>query len=71
MNSLFKRICSKFYIPVKEMISLTREVFEGDHNSDFNTVDRMDMVNLAGIYKYNALSIFQRVHLSLSRSIKE
>lgn len=43
------------------MIALTKEVFEGDYSNDFATVDRMDIIHLAGIHKYNALSVFQRV----------
>jgi hypothetical protein len=45
------------------MISTTKEVFEANHNADFSSVDRMDMINLAGIHKYNAINIFQRVFL--------
>ena len=51
------------------MIHLTKEIFEGififkhlgTYSSDFTSIDRMDIVNLAGIHKYNALTIFQRV----------
>lgn len=60
-NSLFKRISSRFYLPVQEMIQLTKEIFEGDHSTEFSSVDRMDIINLAGIHKYNALTVFQRV----------
>lgn len=67
-NILFKRISNRFYIQVKDMIALTKEVFEGDHNTDFSSVDRMDIINLAGIHKYNALSVFQRVNPALDRS---
>ena len=67
-NILFKRISNRFYIQVKDMIALTKEVFEGDHNTDFSSVDRMDIINLAGIHKYNALSVFQRVSSVSSRS---
>lgn len=67
-NILFKRISNRFYIQVKDMIALTKEVFEGDHNTDFSSVDRMDIINLAGIHKYNALSVFQRVIHKLARS---
>jgi hypothetical protein len=72
INSLFKRISNRFYIPVQEMITLTKEVFEGNHhNGDFSSIDRMDIVNLAGIHKYNALTIFQRVRRYLTRSTIE
>lgn len=27
INSLFKRICSRFYVPVQEIISITKECF--------------------------------------------
>lgn len=53
------------------MIHLTKEIFEGmciwykiivgSYSSEFSSIDRMDIVNLAGIHKYNALTIFQRV----------
>jgi hypothetical protein len=69
INNLFKRISNRFYIAVQEMITLTKEVFEGNHNAEFQSIDRMDIVNLAGIHKYNALTIFQRVTLFLTRSI--
>lgn len=69
VNTLFKRISNRFYIPVQEMINLTKEIFEWNHSSDFTSIDRMDIVNLAGIHKYNALSIFQRVNLHLNRFI--
>lgn len=62
------------YIQSYEMIGLTKEIFEGTHlwysgtySSDFSSIDRMDIVNLAGIHKYNALTIFQRVFLYLSK----
>lgn len=51
------------------MINLTKEIFEWNHSSDFTSIDRMDIVNLAGIHKYNALSIFQRVILISNRFI--
>jgi hypothetical protein len=63
INNLFKRICNRIFITVKEMISLAKEVFEGNYSSDFNSVDRMEIVNLAGVHKYNAVSIFQRVNI--------
>lgn len=54
------------------MIALAKDIFEGTwfynwetHSSDFSSIDRMDIANLAGIHKYNALSIFQRVLYSL------
>jgi hypothetical protein len=67
-NVLFKRISTRFYVPVQEMIALTKEIFEGDHNTEFSSVDRLDIINLAGIHKYNALSVFQRVSHSPRRS---
>ncbi len=36
-------------------------MFEANYSSDFYTVNRMDIINLAGTQKYNALGIFQRV----------
>jgi hypothetical protein len=68
INTLFKRICNRFYVPVQEMITITKEIFEGNHSADFSSVDRMDIVNLAGIHKYNALTIFQRVRMHQDRS---
>ena len=56
-------------MPIQEMIQLTKETFEGEHNTDFSSIDRMDIINLAGIHKYNAISIFQRVIIVLRRYI--
>ncbi len=46
----------------------------GTYSSDFSSIDRMDIVNLAGIHKYNALTIFQRVvyilNLDTSKNIR-
>lgn len=70
-NSLFKRVNSRFYIPYQEMIALTKEVFQGNYGNDFTSIDRMDLINLAGIHKYNALSIFQRVLNNIYRFIAE
>jgi hypothetical protein len=67
-NLLFKRLSSRFYVPLQEMISLTKEIFEGDHITEFSSVDRMDIINLAGIHKYNAVSVFNRVPLLPCRS---
>jgi len=53
------------------MIGLTKEVFEGNHNADFSSVDRLDIINLAGIHKYNALNVFQRVKIFLFRFTTE
>ena len=71
INVLFKRISNRLHLPHTDMILLTKEVFEGNHSSDFTSVDRMDIVHLAGIHKYNALHIFQRVQSPTSRSIPE
>lgn len=60
------------------MIALTKEIFEGsrfenlgNYSSDFNSINRMDIVNLAGIHKYNALTIFQRVLIVWVRFTRE
>jgi hypothetical protein len=70
-NLLFKRLSSRFYIPLQEMIALTKEIFEGDHITEFSSVDRMDIINLAGIHKYNAVSVFNRVTHPPFRSTNE
>lgn len=52
---------------VQEIISITKEIFEAVYPSDYDSVDRMDMIELAGVFKYNALTVFQRVSLPLSQ----
>ena len=58
MNSFFKKIVNKQYIPINEMISLTRDSFEGKYNSSMQSINKMDIVLLAGTQKFNTLSIF-------------
>lgn len=45
------------------MIAVTKEIFEISYPAEYDSVDRMDMVELAGVFKYNALTVFQRVIL--------
>lgn len=49
------------------MIAVTKEIFEISYPAEYDSVDRMDMVELAGVFKYNALTVFQRVNLLLSQ----
>ena len=58
MNNFFKKVVNKQYIPINEMISLTRETFEGSYSSNLSSINKMDIVNLAGTQKFNTLAIF-------------
>lgn len=37
------------------------------HSPEYDSVDRMDIIGLAGVVKYNALSIFQRIHHKIEK----
>lgn len=66
MNEFYKKICNQLYISVQELMALTKDSFEANHSSEYESVERRDMIGLGGVFKYNALTIFQRVEMGLS-----
>ena len=63
MNSLYKEICNRLYISVQEFAPLIKDTYEREYHGTYDDIDRKDMIGLAGIFKYNALTIFQRVKM--------
>ena len=62
MNEFYKKVCNHLYICIQELITITKDTFEGTHSSEYDSVERRDMIGLGGVFKYNALTIFQRVY---------
>lgn len=67
LNTLYHRTCNRIYVSIQEMIALTKETFEAVYPSEYESVDRMSLIELAGVFKYNALTIFQRIHQRIEK----
>ena len=66
MNEFYKKVCNQLYISVQELITITKDSFEANHSSEYESVERRDMIGLGGVFKYNALTIFQRVWIGIN-----
>ena len=42
---------------------LIKDTYERSYHGTYEEIDRKDMIGLAGIFKYDALTIFQRVKM--------
>lgn len=44
MNNLYKKICSRIYISIQEIVGLIKDVFEATYPPEYDSVDRMDII---------------------------